>query len=196
MLKKEKLFGISCKLIPIEARDTETIVKLRTGNNIYMENHPEDKTSIETHKKWFEKYTIKGNDIHWLVRSYASNEAIGQTALSDFDFVSKKVRTGPILFNDNARFFAFESELLKLEFAFEKLNLNKVYSYSRLASKEAVKFLEKMGFKHDGYLRNDWWSGTEFLDYHLFSMLKDEYYKNRENIYLPYLSKIKKLFGN
>jgi diamine N-acetyltransferase len=195
MLKYKTLYGTGCYLTPMTIDDAIDVVKLRTENATYMKNHPEDKTNIEVHKAWFNRYIERKKDIHWLIRNKQNNAIVGQTALSDFDFVSNKVRTGPILLNDDARIFAFESEFLKLQYAFEELDMNKVYVHSRTASTEAINFIKKLGFIHDGYLRQDWWNGFEHIDYYLFSMLKEEYHKNKEMIYKPYLHKLTQLFS-
>ncbi|MDD2229236.1 MAG: GNAT family protein [Candidatus Cloacimonetes bacterium] len=189
-----ELIGVGCSLRPISASDTETIVNLRTGNRMYQQNHPEDRTSIEQHERWFKKYLSKGDSIHWLILEKSTGEAVGTTALCDYDQHSHKVRSGPFLISDDARIYAFECQMLRLEFAFEQMEINKVYAIIRTASTEAFNLAIKIGYRHDGLLRQDWWSGYEYLSYNLVSMLRDEYFENKDSIYKPYLKKVSKLF--
>lgn len=190
-----ELKGVGCSLRPISEADTELIVALRTGNETYQKNHPEDRTSIEQHKRWFQKYLSLGDSIHWLIVENASGKAVGTTSLCDYNEASHKVRSGPFLISDDARIYAFESQMLKFEFAFEKMEINKMYAVIRTASTEALKFALKLGYHQDGILREDWWSGYEYLSYNLLSMLRDEYFVNKEKIYLPHLVKVSKLFA-
>ncbi len=64
-----------------------------------------------------------------------------------------------------------------LKIAFEKHEMNKVYVKTFHDNTGNLKFLEKLGFKQEGYLRQDKFSEGKFKDIVVYGMLKDEFKK-------------------
>lgn len=63
-----------------------------------------------------------------------------------------------------------------LEYAFEKLNLNKVYLYTEKNNILAQKLFEKIGFQKEGLLKEDLIYNKRKVDRFFYGITKNEYY--------------------
>ena len=187
--KVPDLFGICCYLTELTEDDTDFIIGLRTNQNL---NALSGKSlSPEEHLSWLKKYYQKDNDFYWVVREIKSNERIGTAALFDIDNRSRKAESGRTIILDDYRFLAFDVFFTRMKFAFDNLNLNKVYAKVRLSEQKIINYDKKLGYKVDGILREDWWDGEKFIDFYLISMLKSEFNKYRLDLYPKYLEILK-----
>jgi len=57
------------------------------------------------------------------------------------------------------------------DYAFERLNLHKVYAYVLAINPRARRSFEKAGFVVEGTLREDRWTGESFTDVYLLAKL-------------------------
>lgn len=57
------------------------------------------------------------------------------------------------------------------DYAFERLDLHKVYAYVLAINPRARRAFEKAGFVLEGTLREDRWTGAEFTDVHLLGKI-------------------------
>jgi RimJ/RimL family protein N-acetyltransferase len=57
------------------------------------------------------------------------------------------------------------------DYAFDQLNLHKVYAYVLAINPRARRSFEKAGFVLEGTLREDRWTGEEFTDVYLLARL-------------------------
>ena len=64
---------------------------------------------------------------------------------------------------------------LLLEFAFHELNLHRVYLQVFSFNDRGIKLYEKMGFTHDGRLRESLYRGGRWHDTLIMSLLQKEY---------------------
>ena len=68
-----------------------------------------------------------------------------------------------------------EASKLILDFAFKRLNLNKVYLQTSERFEGAINMYKKIGFIKDGILRQHYYSNGRYEDKIIFSILKEEY---------------------
>ena len=69
-----------------------------------------------------------------------------------------------------------------LEYAFEQLELNRVYLYTEVSNTTAQRLFEKLGFKREGLLICDIKSHGEFIDRYAYGVCKKDFYSsNVEN---------------
>jgi RimJ/RimL family protein N-acetyltransferase len=62
-----------------------------------------------------------------------------------------------------------------LRFAFDDLNLERVYLHVFETNKAAIRVYEKIGFVHEGVLRKAAYINGEYLSLIVMGILKDEY---------------------
>lgn len=71
-----------------------------------------------------------------------------------------------------------EASKMILQYAFQKIHLNKVYLYTEVENISAQKLFEKVGFLKEGCLRADIFSKGKFVDRYIYGICKE----NFENI--------------
>lgn len=72
-----------------------------------------------------------------------------------------------------------EAKELQLEYAFEHLRLNRVYSLTWTENQAMIAINKKFGYKIEGVLRQDSYAQGMFRDKVIMGLLRDEYYLYR-----------------
>ncbi|KZS48426.1 acetyltransferase [Paenibacillus glucanolyticus] len=105
--------------------------------------------------------------------------AIGSTQLFKIHPWSKHAEFGIWIGNKMVwgKGYATEVTSVVLDFAFERLNLHKVYLTVDADNPGAIRSYEKAGFKKDGILRDEVYKNGQYVDRILMSILKHEYLK-------------------
>ena len=74
---------------------------------------------------------------------------------------------------------AKEASKQLLRYAFEQLNLNRVYLYTEVGNIVAQKLFEKVGFKREGLLVCDINNRGKFVDRYIYGICKKDFYSNK-----------------
>ncbi|MEK6858024.1 MAG: GNAT family protein, partial [Nanoarchaeota archaeon] len=85
---------------------------------------------------------------------------------------------------------------LLVQYAFDKLNLNKVYLGVNVENIGAVKSYEKTGFVHEGRLREEVYRNGRYYDVHKMSILRSEWLKTKSNAEQVQLNSLTKNIGS
>lgn len=113
-----------------------------------------------------------------------SNEMIGYMCLTDIHYINSSAYFSGILIGDpNYRDSQayIESYLFMFEYAFERLNLNRLYGSALADHKLSVTMAEVMYQKTEGVLRQSIFKNGKYHDEVVCAILKDEYYQHKEN---------------
>ena len=113
-----------------------------------------------------------------------SNEMIGFMCLTDIHYINSSAYFSGILIGDpnyrDGRAY-IESYLFMFEYAFERLNLNRLYGTALADHKLSVTMAEVMYQKTEGVLRQSIFKNGKYHDEVVCAILKDEYYQHKEN---------------
>lgn len=71
--------------------------------------------------------------------------------------------------------YATQARKAILDYGFDNLSLNKIYSYIWAENEAMIHINEKVGYKKEGLLRDDVFHEGEYRDKYLMGLLKDEY---------------------
>lgn len=133
--------------------------------------------SIVGTKKWLHNVSLNNTRKDFIICSEADNVPIGYCGLVNIDFKNSKAES--YLGIGNKKYWgkghASEARRLILEYAFNELALNKVYSYVWTENEKMKHINEKVGFKIEGTLRDDVFYQGKFRDKHIMGVLRDEY---------------------
>lgn len=113
-----------------------------------------------------------------------SKEMIGYMCLTDIHYVNSSAYfSGILIGNPNYRDGRayVESYLFMLEYAFERLNLNRLYGTALADHKLSVTMAEVMYQKTEGVLRQSIFKNGKYHDEVICAILKDEYFEHKEN---------------
>jgi RimJ/RimL family protein N-acetyltransferase len=139
--------------------------------------------NLDNQEQWFEHSCVGNpNDFMFVIEDLTSGDAIGAAGLLYINWV---IRSADISFyiGKNKEYvseegFALDAAKLLVDYGFQRLNLNKIwmelYEFDR---KKQNFFMEKLGFKQDGILRENCFEDGRYWDSIIISLLKNEYSK-------------------
>jgi len=132
----------------------------------------------EDEEKWYEDLIKnKEKNIELCIVENSSKELIGLIGLYKIDFYSRYAELGYWIWKDYwNKGYATEAVKLMLKYAFEYLNLNKVWARVFETNKASQRVLEKKGFKLVGRLRKHVYTPEiGFVDMLYYDLLKEEW---------------------
>ena len=135
------------KLISI--REKSDAFNLTTGNKYY--------SSKEHSKKLLsENLFSDGKSLYLMICLVKNDLPIGYISIINIDQINKKAQWGGIIidYSYSGQGYATLSGRKMLEYAFEELNMNKIYGYWLDSNKSSLRIGEKLGFVEEGYIRD------------------------------------------
>lgn len=102
---------------------------------------------------------------------------IGNSSFFDFDWVARAAEVG-ILIGDKTIWnqgYGSEVIMLLLRHGFGTLNLNRVFLRIYAVIKRAIRTYEKVGFVHEGCLRQAIFKNNKYSDVLFMSVLREEW---------------------
>jgi|LSQX01.1.fsa_nt_gb RimJ/RimL family protein N-acetyltransferase len=162
------------KLINKWRNDTE-IQKFTGGTFRYV--------STEMEKQWVQQKIMNNyNEIYWAIcLNDETKKMVGYTSFNNIDYIHRTIEGGGIVIGDkeaNDGIILFEVMLIKLDYAFNTLNMNRITGKSLNSHPISPKFMEALKYKYEGTLRQSIFKNGKYNDQLLYSLLRDEYYQN------------------
>jgi ribosomal-protein-alanine N-acetyltransferase len=144
------------------------------------------KLSLKEVQEWVaEKMKHHHFEVHWAIcLNDESQKMIGYTYLSNIHFISRSVEGGGLIIGDKENrdgITLFETQLLKLDYCFNTLNLNRYTGRCFSNHKTSNDMLLALNFKEEGVLRQADYKNGKYYDVKLYSILRDEYFANINN---------------
>ena len=132
--------------------------------------------TLEEHRRWYESIIANPRSVIFAVETVDSKRFVGCVWLYDID---DRHRHGEvrILIGDKrywGKGMGTEAISLLSQFAFEKLNLHKIYAYVLASNPRASEAFEKVGFTREGLLKKDRYVNGVFVDVVRLGLLRKE----------------------
>lgn len=136
------------------------------------------------------------SQVYWAICSKENNKMIGYASLVNIHYINSCAETGAIMigdpeYNDGAAWI--EGVLWLMEYAFERLNLNRVYGESLVGHKMSNRIGKLMFFEEEGILRQAAFKNGRFYDLQLIGILKDEYFAHKQAGDYDFMKVVKRL---
>lgn len=170
-----------CILAAITEKDQRYVFKIYSDPEVmmYMQRNPLKRSdeAAELIQKW-DKLLTDNKGIRWGVFLKTSpNILIGSIALQYWNKSSKSIELGADLRRDYwGKGLAFEFTKPAIDFAFEKLELNRVELRCNPQNMASKRIAEKFGFTFEGTLREYVYiDGKGYDDESVYSLLRSEY---------------------
>lgn len=170
-LKGEKVY-----LRAVEKEDME-FLRIMINNpemekNVVGWSFPVSKYEQE---KWFENQIENKNNIRYIIE--AENEKVGLVTITNIDWKNRKACHGIKLCSDNVRGKGYGTDTVMtiMKYAFEELQLNKLYSTILEYNIASLNLYKKCGWTTDGILRESTFKGNKYVNEIAVSILKKEY---------------------
>jgi ribosomal-protein-alanine N-acetyltransferase len=136
------------------------------------------KEYIESSMEKFEK----GEKYTFAVISKKTNSFIGVAVIKNIDKKNRIAELGYCI--DKAYWnkgFTEMSVYLLLEYAFTRLNINRIEIRVDCENKKTINFMDKLGAMQEGKLRQAVFNNGKFCDIYLYSIIHDDYLRWKVN---------------
>jgi len=177
ILKGEKII-----LRPVEPSDIETIVS--HINDEEIRNYLQMVFPLNTvrEQEWVKNLYRDQNNIVFGIVPKNNEVIIGTTGLHDINWIDRVAEFGIVIF-DKASWnmgFGTEATKLMLKYAFEHLNLHKIFLRVCEYNERALHVYEKCGFRIEGRLRKQRFKWGKYHDIFIMGILDEEYFGSGE----------------
>lgn len=126
------------------------------------------------HERWFDALQDGGDQIYFAVHRRSDGRHVGNVWLWGIDGRHQKGEARILIGESEALGRGLGTETIELlcTYAFERLNLHRVYAYVLAMNPRALRAFEKAGFAVEGVLKEDRWDGRRYCDVYLLGRLR------------------------
>jgi RimJ/RimL family protein N-acetyltransferase len=126
------------------------------------------------HEAWFASLPRRADCAYFAIETVDGRAHIGNVWLWDIDRRHRKAELRVVVGDRSARGKGLGAEAIDrlCRYAFEKLDLHRVYAYVLGINPSARKAFERAGFSLEGTLRDDRWAVDRFIDSYLLARVK------------------------
>ncbi len=175
---KDKIMyrGKNITLRPFEKRDIETYRQ--------WVNDPEIAALVDRilpvseleHERWYGSIQQNQNAVVFAIDENSNSKYIGNVWLWDVEYRHRKAEVRILIGDSEGRGKGYGSEALEMIswFAFNKMNLHKLYAYVLSSNVRAKRAFERAGFSEEGLLRQDRFVNGRYEDVFLMGKIDNE----------------------
>jgi RimJ/RimL family protein N-acetyltransferase len=133
--------------------------------------------SLASQLKWYQAIMNDKSRFIFAICDKNTHEHIGNVGLGNIDYIHRHAMFNIFLVKreNRSKGVGTEATRLMLDFAFFKLNLNKVHLRTSERFVEANKMYQRIGFMKEGVMRQHYYTNGNYEDKILYSILKSEY---------------------
>lgn len=136
--------------------------------------------TVEMDIKWFDwaLNDMSNANIFWGIDVIESGDFIGIIQLNHIDYISGTAIHGLIIGDSSCRGKGYSVEALRLmyDYAFNVLNLRKVFGYPLSTNTATLKMHEKIGmYKQEGRLERQYYFDGQYHDVLILSLFREDY---------------------
>ena len=167
------------KIRPIIKSDTQNILKWRNNPNVLKNFIYQKLLTKKEHLSWLETQVKNKKAYQFIIHINEDSKDIGSVYLRDVDLKNKKAEFGIFIGDDSARGKGIGTLATKkiLEFAFQKLKLNKIFLRVFAENLNAIASYKKSGFVKEGLFKEDVIVNNKKIDLVFMSILKKDWEK-------------------
>ncbi len=170
-------------LISLYAVEKEDLVQLRDWrNNSEFRKHFREyrEINMQQQQDWFENKVVKDNTtLMFSIKRNKDNKLLGCCGFVYINWVHKHADLSLYIGWKEAYIdregYAKESCNLLLDYGFNELSLNKVWTEIYEFDKKKKELYDAIGFHQDGLLRQNYFNDGRWWDSRILSILKDEF---------------------
>lgn len=171
------LIGSLVYLRPLEPADARTLVRWMNDRDVTRTLGMYRPMTEESEREFIERVTKSPNEIGLAIVSRRGDRFIGTVGLMMIDWRSRLAEFG-ISIGDKAswgRGYGTEATRLVTAYAFETVNLNRVWLRVFENNPGAIRAYERAGFRREGTLRRAVFVDGAYRDVHVMAVLRDEW---------------------
>lgn len=126
-------------------------------------------------QKWFESTIQNKNNLRFIIE--AGGKPIGLATLTSIDWKNRKASHGIKLFGDDIKGKGYGTDTVRtiMKYAFEELQLNRLYGSILEYNTASRKLYEKCGWTEEGVERKSIFKNNQYHDEIVLGILKEDY---------------------
>lgn len=163
------------RLRPLKREDIDTTFTWRHDPELRMlaqfHSYP---ITYELEKEWIEAILNDrtNRNVYFAIETIDQSKLIGYFQLKNIDWISKVAWLGVVIGEKSSRGLGFGKESLEmgLKYASNYLNLRKISLEVIVENKAAIHLYEKIGFIHEGTLKDHFFFSGQYHDIFLMSL--------------------------
>jgi len=141
----------------------------------YLIIHYRDHEEVKVQMDYYAKHYLHETGYYWLMETKASHEKVGVIGVNDVSHVHHRCELGfwsvPVMWGKG---YITEAAKAVLQFAFEELHINRIQATVETDNPASIAVLRKLGFTHEGTLREYEMNKDRYIDLMYFGLLKRE----------------------
>ncbi|RVU55713.1 GNAT family N-acetyltransferase [Anaerosphaera multitolerans] len=162
---------------PLEKKDLKDVHKINNELKIMAYWFEEPYQSLSELESLYERHLRDESERRFVVEE--KGVFAGIVELVELDYIHRNCEIQVIITDKFKGMGLAEKSMIEIvSYAFDILNMHKVYLYVDTDNKKAIHIYEKLGFKEEGYLREHFYTMGEYKDSFMMGVLKREW--NRE----------------
>lgn len=167
-------------LRPIEISDLQVIQKWRNDKNTLPNVREYRLMSVSHIRKWYDSM-ILDNKFEMFIMQTSNQEPVGVCGLTYIDWKNRNADLHFAVYKDSLWIDDKYSNIfypIIVDYAFNNLDMNRIYVEMYEIDKKKVDFFSKKGFNKDVCLRKQYYYDGRRWDSYIYSLLKSEYTAN------------------
>jgi RimJ/RimL family protein N-acetyltransferase len=162
------------RIVPLELRHAERTREWANDADIMRLMDRANPVSAAEHEKWLASLSDRP-DCQYFAIETLSGHHIGNVWLWAIDRRHRKAELRVVIGDADARGKGFGSDAIDLAcgYGFERLGLRRIYAFVLAINPPARRAFERAGFRLEGTLRDDRWTGDRFVDAYLLARVSE-----------------------
>ena len=161
------------KLRALERKDLPFVHELDNSRQVMAFWFEEPYESLDEMYSLYDKHIHDSSERRFVID--VDGEFAGVLELMNIDFIHRNCEIQIIVSEEfRGQKLAQKAFTRGIEYTFNMLNMHKVYLYVDVENESAVHIYTKLGFKKEGYLREQFFAEGRYHDSHMMSILKSE----------------------
>lgn len=175
------LSGASTFLRPLEKSDAPALARWFNDPEVRRGLASYRPVSLESEEQLLARFAQSDTDFVLGIGRCEDGALLGTTGLHHIDARNRHAMFGIVLGDTSAwgKGHGTEATRLMAGWAFDSLNLNRVWLQVFEDNLRAVRVYEKVGFSHEGVLRQHMWRDGQYCDCYLMAMVRADWKKKK-----------------
>ncbi len=146
----------------------------------YIDTQPiKTKQQADEWLKWMGSFFAAKDGLRWGITLKQDGVFIGSAGIHGWNREARFAEIGYDLAQPYWGYgYATEVARQLTDFGFDRMMLNRIEADVVSGNEASMRVLEKIGFKHEGVLRERVYKGGQYYDSHLFALLRKDYQPN------------------
>lgn len=170
------LKGFKTNLCILDERDAEVLVHfVNDSENLHFLKRVGPIT-LDTEREWVKSIAKKApNDYVFGISNKDTDELIGVIGLHRIDYVNRTASTGTLIGKSDmqSKGFGTDAKMVLLKWAFETLNLRKIYSKVWEYNTRSLAYADKCGYVVEARLKEHAFKNGSYVDEIILSLYRE-----------------------